>query len=116
MVLPKSLRWVCWTIKMPLRFLFQNLVKELLKIPKAFNKTDVFPVGIYAISEDLDSKYVFADLGLAQELLEYKTNQISNIEIKLKKGADESAVIAKLKAVFKNKITVKNKEQLNEAL
>jgi hypothetical protein len=25
---------------------------------QAFNKTDVFPVGIYAISEDLDSKYV----------------------------------------------------------
>jgi lipoprotein-releasing system permease protein len=25
--------------------------------PQAFNKTDVFP-GIYAISEDLDSKYV----------------------------------------------------------
>jgi len=83
---------------------------------QAFNSTDVFPVGIYAISEDLDSKYVFADLGLAQELLEYKTNQISSIEIKLKKDADESSVIEKLQSIFKNKITVKNKEQLNEAL
>jgi lipoprotein-releasing system permease protein len=35
-----------------------------------FNKSEVVPVGIYAISEDLDSKYVFANLGLAQELLE----------------------------------------------
>jgi lipoprotein-releasing system permease protein len=26
---------------------------------EAFNKTDLIPVGIYAISEDLDSKYVF---------------------------------------------------------
>jgi lipoprotein-releasing system permease protein len=83
---------------------------------QAFNKTDVFPVGIYAISEDLDSKYVFADLGLAQELLEYKTNQVSNLEIKLKQGADENAVVGKLKAIFNNKINVKNKEQLNEAL
>lgn len=83
---------------------------------EAFNKTDVFPVGIYAISEDLDSKYVFADLGLAQELLEYKTNQISHLEIKLKKDADETVVIQKLQAIFNNKITVKNKEQLNEAL
>lgn len=33
----------------------------------AFNKTSVIPVGIYAISEDLDSKYVFSDLGLAQD-------------------------------------------------
>jgi len=83
---------------------------------EAFNETDVFPVGIYAISEDLDSKYVFADLGLAQELLEYKTNQFSGIELKLKHDADEKAVIGKLKAIFKNKITIKNKEQLNEAL
>ncbi|WP_074720681.1 ABC transporter permease [Flavobacterium frigoris] len=83
---------------------------------QAFNKTDVFPVGIYAISEDLDSKYVFADLGLAQELLEYKTNQISGIEIKEKKDADEDAIIEKLQTIFNNKITVKNRAQLNEAL
>ena len=82
----------------------------------AFNSTDVFPVGIYAISEDLDSKYVFADLGLAQELLEYKTNQISSLEIKLKNDAEESAIISKLQSIFNDKITIKNKEQLNEAL
>ena len=83
---------------------------------QAFNKTDLIPVGIYAISEDLDSKYVFADLGLAQELLEYKTNQVSGIEIKVKPGADENAIIQKVKAIFNNKITVKNRAQLNESL
>ncbi|UQD55411.1 FtsX-like permease family protein [Flavobacterium sp. K5-23] len=83
---------------------------------QAFNKSDVFPIGIYAISEDLDSKYVFADLGLAQELLEYKTNQISGIEIKEKTGADENAIIDQLNTIFKNKITVKNRAQLNESL
>jgi lipoprotein-releasing system permease protein len=83
---------------------------------QAFNKSAVFPVGIYAISEDLDSKYVFSDLGLAQELLEYKSNQISGIEIKQKEGADESAITDKLQAIFKNKITVKNRAQLNESL
>ena len=83
---------------------------------QAFNKTDIIPVGIYAISEDLDSKYVFADLGLAQELLEYKTNQVSGIEIKVKPGADESAIIRKLQTIFKDKITVKNRAQLNESL
>jgi lipoprotein-releasing system permease protein len=49
---------------------------------EAFNKSVLIPVGIYAISEDLDSKYVFSDLRLAQDLLEYKKNQISSIEIK----------------------------------
>ncbi|MFV8377394.1 ABC transporter permease [Flavobacterium sp. LB3R33] len=83
---------------------------------EAFNKTDLIPVGIYAISEDLDSKYVFADLGLAQELLEYKTNQISGIEIKTKTDADETAITEQLQTIFNNKITVKNRAQLNEAL
>ncbi|WP_281297976.1 ABC transporter permease [Flavobacterium limnophilum] len=83
---------------------------------EAFNKMTLIPVGIYAISEDLDSKYVFADLGLAQELLEYKTNQISGIELKTKKDADENAIISKLQTIFNNKITVKNRAQLNESL
>jgi len=91
--------------------------KGTIETPEqAFNTEAVLPVGIYAISEDLDSKYVFADLGLAQELLEYKNNQISSLEIKLKKDADEVLVIKKLESIFKNKVTIKNKEQLNEAL
>ncbi|RDI56964.1 ABC transporter permease [Flavobacterium glaciei] len=83
---------------------------------EAFNKTDLIPVGIYAISEDLDSKYVFADLGLAQELLEYKPNQVSGIEIKTNADADESAITEQLQTIFDNKITVKNRAQLNESL
>ena len=82
----------------------------------AFNKTDVLPVGIYSISEDLDSKYVFADLGLAQELLMYKPNQISGIEFNLKENADEKFIDSELKKIFKNKITLKNRAQLNESL
>ena len=83
---------------------------------QAFKKSVIVPVGVYAISEDLDSKYVFADLGLAQELLEYKTNQVSGIEIKTKTGSDETAIIDQLQTIFNNKITVKNRAQLNESL
>ncbi len=83
---------------------------------EAFNKTDVLPVGIYSISEELDSKYIFADLGLAQELLMYKPNQISGIELKLKPNADEKAIRSQLQTIFKNKITIKNRAQLNESL
>ncbi|GGF26089.1 ABC transporter permease [Flavobacterium limi] len=83
---------------------------------EAFNKTDVLPVGIYSISEELDSKYVFADLGLVQELLMYKTNQISGIELKFKPNADEKAIRSQLQTIFKNKITLKNRAELNESL
>jgi len=101
----------------PLQIFAPKPGKGAIENPEeAFNKTDVLPVGIYSISEDLDSKYVFADLGLVQELLMYKTNQISGIEFKLKENADENAVKTQLNAIFKNKITLKNRAQLNESL
>ncbi|OAZ03687.1 lipoprotein-releasing system transmembrane protein LolE [Flavobacterium succinicans] len=91
--------------------------KGTITIPsEAFNQTDLIPIGIYSISEDLDSKYVFADLGLAQELLEYQPNQISGIEFKLRPNADENNIIEQLQTIFKNKITLKNRAQLNESL
>lgn len=83
---------------------------------QAFNQSDLLPVGIYAINEDLDSKYVFTDLGLAQELLEYQPNQLSGLEIKVQKGANEKAIIKELQTIFNNSITVKNRAQLNESL
>ena len=46
----------------------------------------------------------------------YKSNQISGMEFHLKENADESAVIAQLKNIFKDKVTLKNRAQLNESL
>jgi lipoprotein-releasing system permease protein len=83
---------------------------------EAFNKSVLIPVGIYAISEDLDSKYVFCDLALAQDLLEYKKNQISSIEIKTLPNSNEAEIIDTLKAVLTNKVEIKNRAQLNATL
>jgi lipoprotein-releasing system permease protein len=81
-----------------------------------FNSLELYPIGIYGINEDLDTKYVFSDLGAAQELLGYKTNQISNLEFKLQSNANQKEVISKLHAIFNNQLTIKNREQLNDAL
>jgi len=83
---------------------------------EAFNKAKLIPTGIYAVSEDLDSKYVFCDLGLAQQLLELQPNQFSGVEIKLKPNVDEAAVIEKLKLLFQNKVDIKNRAQQNATL
>jgi lipoprotein-releasing system permease protein len=82
----------------------------------AFNKSILTPVGIFAISEELDSKYVFSDIGLAQNLLGYQPNQISGIEIKLKPKADEAKVVKALQTIFKNNCVIKNRMQLNDGL
>lgn len=63
---------------------------EITNAEQAFSKSVVLPVGVYAVSEELDDKYVFSDLKLAQELLHYKNNQVSGIEFKLKPEADQA--------------------------
>jgi len=73
----------------------------------AFSKTSLIPIGIYAISEDLDSKYVFADLGLAQELLQYQPNQITAIECKLAPNANEERIKEELQTIFIIKLPFK---------
>lgn len=82
----------------------------------AFNKSALVPLGIYAINDDLDSKYVFADLQLTQDLLEFKHNEISGLEIKLKNRNEEKKVIKSLNSIFKNQVIIKNRAQLNDSL
>src|SRR5690606_7873328 len=92
-------------------FDFSNVLEAFVPKPgkgaidnpeEAFSKANLIPVGIYAINDDLDKKYVFADIGLVQELLQYAPNQVSAIEIKLKSGADENQAISGLSNIFKN--------------
>ena len=82
----------------------------------AFNKSVLIPVGIYNISDDLDSKYVFADLSLTQELLQFQPNQISGIEIKLKPNVNREDAISSITTIFKGKVQIKTREQLNETM
>lgn len=82
----------------------------------AFNKSILIPVGIYAVNEDIDGKYVFSDINLAQELLEYKSNEVSGIEIKISPKGNESSIIKKLSAIFDNRVEIKNRAQLNATL
>ena len=82
----------------------------------AFNKTTLLPVGIYNISDDLDTKYVFTDLGLAQELLQLQPNQVTGIEIKTDSLANLEVITANIKSIFKNKVQVKTRAQLNDTL
>jgi lipoprotein-releasing system permease protein len=82
----------------------------------AFNKSSLIPTGIYAVNDELDSKYVFADCALTQELLEFKPNQYSSVEIKCNEKTNEKKIIYKLNKIFDNKVVVKNRAQLNDSL
>ena len=82
----------------------------------AFNKTILIPVGIYSINDDQDSKYVYTDVALAQELLQFKRNQYTSIEFKLMPGTNEASMRKDIEKLFGNKVILKNREQLNDSL
>jgi len=80
---------------------------------KAFSKIDTQPIGIFALSGDLDKKYTFVSLKLAQELLSYSENQISAIEIKVTNLKQRSQIITALKNNLGDTFTIETREQLN---
>jgi len=101
----------------PLKILVPRPGKGVINSPKdAFIEQDVFPTGLYNINEDIDKKYVFCDLSVAQSLLNLKPFQVTNIAFKLKPDVDEQKLVKELKAAFNQKIVVKNRMQLNDAL
>jgi lipoprotein-releasing system permease protein len=81
-----------------------------------YEKIKVITKGVYSINEDLDDKYVFTNLELAQELLEFEVNQITNIEFDLLPESDEVAVKEKISSVFNDEVIIKSRIELNDAL
>ena len=83
---------------------------------QAFNREYLIPVGIYAVSEELDSKYVFVNLDLAQELMGFMPNQVTGLEFNIAPNSDDQIVMTKIKSVFDGKVTIKTREELNSTL
>ena len=80
---------------------------------KAINSIETQAIVIYALTDDVDKKYTFLSLVLAQDLLNYKSNQISSIEIKVEDLDERAAIITDLKEKLGNDYNIKTREQLN---
>ena len=107
-------------------FNFENTLQALAPKPgkgaisdpeQAFSKIDLKPTGVYSFNdEELDAKYIYADISVAQYLLNLKPQEFSGIEIKLKAAKSEKEVINSLHKIFPNNLDIKNRVQLNDAL
>jgi len=81
-----------------------------------FNKAPLVTSGIFQVSEDVDEKYIFSSIPLAQGLLNYKPNQLTYIDFKMAPNVSESDAIETINKIFPNQVKVKNRAQLNDAL
>ena len=89
---------------------------QITSIEQAFNQVQTTNVGVFTVNEKLDDSYIFSSIEVAQELLSFKDNQITNIEFRLKEGANEDEVKSQIQAILGDNITLKNTAQLNDAL
>lgn len=88
--------------------------KGYITNPKtAFNQVSAQTIGIYRLTDDIDRKYVFANIDLAQDLLNYEENQISAVEIRIKEDSDLQEVQDELKKRLGPGFEVRTREQLN---
>lgn len=89
---------------------------QITSTKNAFNSVKAISVGVFFINEKLNDTYVFAPIDLAQALLNYEPNQVTAIEFKLNEGVNETIAIQNIQAILGNKVILKNRAQLNDAL
>ena len=70
----------------------------------------------YQVTEDLDSKYVFATLSLAQRLTGVQANEVSAVEVKLSKGISITEGKKRLQKILGDSFVIKDRMALNEDL
>ena len=70
----------------------------------------------YQVTEDLDSKYLFATLSLAQRLTGVQANEVSAVEVKLSKGISATEGKKRLQKVLGDSFVIKDRMALNEDL
>ncbi|MFT4062258.1 MAG: FtsX-like permease family protein [Edaphocola sp.] len=78
----------------------------------ALNGVVVKPIAEYRIQDDFDGQYILVPLTAAQALLGIG-NQISSVELKLKKETNEATVRKAIMAVMGNKVNIANTFEQN---
>lgn len=88
--------------------------KGYITNPKtAFTQVSAQTIGIYRLTDDIDKKFVYSNLNLAQDLLSFKPNQITAVEIKLTPEASVNEVQETLKERLGKDFEVRTRQQLN---
>lgn len=89
---------------------------QIMSVKGAFKSMKVVNVGIFQINESLNNSMAYTSIENARYLLGVKPNQISALEIITLPESDLDRITTELNSVFKEKIIIKNRVQLNDAL
>ncbi len=82
---------------------------------RAFSKSYIYPSGVFAVQQEIDTRYMLVPLDFARKVLEYST-QASAIEIKLKPGTDVDKIRAEMTQMLGPEYVVRTQYQQHELL
>jgi lipoprotein-releasing system permease protein len=85
----------------------------ILNESSAFNSAEVQVSGVYSGLEEFANKYVFVNLKMAQNLLNYKENQVSAIELRLNENINHDDFAKELQQQLGVNYKVETKTQFN---
>jgi lipoprotein-releasing system permease protein len=85
--------------------------KTLTGLPEqSFNSRQVHVAGVFSIQQEFDLSYVIVPISLARDLLEYQ-DEVTSLEIGLKPGANQAAIIKEINGVLGEGFTIKDHYQ-----
>jgi len=85
----------------------------ILSESSAFNAANIQVTGVYTGLEEFANKYVFVDIQLARRLLNFKQNQVTSIELKLKENVNHDAFSVALQQQLGGRYKVETRTQFN---
>lgn len=90
---------------------------QIMNPQDAFTKIPSRVRGVFGVSEEYNNTYVFSQLNLARELLNYQDNEYSGIELAIDDSANISELKEQIVQIFpKQSIDLKTRLQLNDEL
>jgi lipoprotein-releasing system permease protein len=87
---------------------------EVGPFEKPFNTRTLYPAGTFVIQQDFDNQYVLTHIDVLRDMLN-ADEEVSALEIKLKKGANAEAACTDIQRIMGEKFTVKSRAQQSEA-
>ena len=98
----------------PLKIMIPKPGKGFINPRRPFYEIDTQIVGIYSGTEEFEGKFVYTSIEKARELLRFKENQVTAIELKLENSQTSDEVAFVLRNTLGSDFKVQTKEQLNE--
>ena len=116
-IIAETLNLGLFTSTTPLQIIVPKAGKgSITSSSSPYREENVLLSDYYQVTEDLDSKYVFATLSLAQRLTGVEANEVSAVEIKLSKGVSVAEGKKRLQKVLGDGFVIKDRMALNEDL